>query len=208
MPVHELLRKLNDNETIASLATGIKRFTMPDEFNYIKLFRHVAASKGQCAKNALRALGVVYFDREQYERAADYFARAGEQEMVKHIRGNWGVFSPMPTQVVGHIDTVPYEFRNGKKVSFTVQVIDAKKLLDDVKADIRSNQKPKVTQKNSTNYSVPGEYTIVNVFHERHRYNQDEEVSTRSGYRLVYKQQRRYLGNTVAAWVQEITTTR
>ena len=40
------LATLKDNETIARLANGIKRFTMPDEFNYIKIFQQVAESNG------------------------------------------------------------------------------------------------------------------------------------------------------------------
>ena len=33
------LHTLKENETIARLASGIKRFTLPDEFNYIKIFQ-------------------------------------------------------------------------------------------------------------------------------------------------------------------------
>ena len=33
------LHTLGENETIAKMATGIKRFEMPDEFNFIKIFR-------------------------------------------------------------------------------------------------------------------------------------------------------------------------
>ena len=35
------LHTLKDTETIAKLATGIKRFDLPDEFNYIKLFQQL-----------------------------------------------------------------------------------------------------------------------------------------------------------------------
>ena len=33
---------LKDDETIARLATGIKRFTLPDEFNPIKIYQTIA----------------------------------------------------------------------------------------------------------------------------------------------------------------------
>src|SRR5262249_25822399 len=37
------LHTLTDDETIARLANGIKRFKLPDEFNYIKIYQRVAA---------------------------------------------------------------------------------------------------------------------------------------------------------------------
>ena len=36
------LPSLGEDETIARLATGIKRFKLPDEFNYIKIYQQVA----------------------------------------------------------------------------------------------------------------------------------------------------------------------
>ena len=45
---------LGEDETIARLATGIKRFKLPDEFNYIKIYQQVADEpKGQLAADAL-----------------------------------------------------------------------------------------------------------------------------------------------------------
>src|SRR5205085_9756534 len=37
------LHTLKETETIAKLANGVKRFTLPDEFNYLKLYQHVIA---------------------------------------------------------------------------------------------------------------------------------------------------------------------
>ena len=34
-----MLESLKDEETMARLATGVKRFTVPDEFNPIKIFK-------------------------------------------------------------------------------------------------------------------------------------------------------------------------
>ena len=36
------LDTLAEDETIARLATGIKRFTLPDEFNFIRMYRELA----------------------------------------------------------------------------------------------------------------------------------------------------------------------
>src|SRR5690606_32116012 len=45
---------LADTETIARLATGIKRFTLPDEFNFIRIYQRLAAKEqGTHAQAAL-----------------------------------------------------------------------------------------------------------------------------------------------------------
>ena len=36
------LKTLGEDETIARLATGVKRFKLPDEFNFIKIYQRVA----------------------------------------------------------------------------------------------------------------------------------------------------------------------
>ena len=50
------LHTLKEDETIARLATGIKRFTLPDEFNYIKIYQQIIAEpKTGMAEDALRS---------------------------------------------------------------------------------------------------------------------------------------------------------
>ena len=56
---------LKDTETIARLATGIKRFDLPDEFNYIKLWEQADTPQ------ALSRLAMVYQDRRQLPKAAE-----------------------------------------------------------------------------------------------------------------------------------------
>ena len=70
------LHTLGENETIARLATGIKRFKLPDEFNYIKIFQEVAAKPqtGQ-AVEALEQLAQIFENRRQYPKAAEYWRR-------------------------------------------------------------------------------------------------------------------------------------
>ena len=36
------LHTLGDDETIARLATGVKRFKVPDEFNWLKVYERIA----------------------------------------------------------------------------------------------------------------------------------------------------------------------
>ena len=66
------VRTLSYDETLARLATGIKRFRLPDEFNYLRLFRQVARDGSRSeATRALQALASIYENRRQYPKAAD-----------------------------------------------------------------------------------------------------------------------------------------
>ena len=51
------LHTLKDNETIARLASGLRRFEMPDEFNYLKIYERVVG-RGDLEEGADRAGGV------------------------------------------------------------------------------------------------------------------------------------------------------
>mgnify|MGYP003755221747 CR=1 FL=1 len=93
------LHTLGENETIARLANGIKRFELPDEFNFIKILQQVADDVGQVGNNvgqvgnlspnnnsgqvnnlsygveALERLARIFENRRQYPKAADHWRR-------------------------------------------------------------------------------------------------------------------------------------
>ncbi len=63
---------LREDETLARLATGFKRFFLPDECNYIKIYRTIAESDaGAWGEQALDVLGTAFENRRQYPRAAE-----------------------------------------------------------------------------------------------------------------------------------------
>jgi len=137
------LETLTDNETIAKLATGIKRFTLPDEFNYIKLHQ-----KADLA-GSLDALADIAKNRRQYDKAAKYYEdlieRFGDdrqkerwQKQLAQITGNWGRFETAGSNVAGLNAELRYVFRNGKKVKLTAQEIHVEKLIADIKAYLKS----------------------------------------------------------------------
>ncbi len=108
---------LKEDETIARLATGIKRFTMPDEFNYIKVYKQIADNgKSGWGENSLNALAGIFSDRRQYDKSADYWKRSiteygpgndnYKQKNIDQILGNWGQFEPIMTQPAGKGATV------------------------------------------------------------------------------------------------------
>ena len=68
------LHTLKENETIAKLASGIKRFELPDEFNHIKLYQQIVAEpQTGLEEPALQQLAEVFENRRQYPRAAEYW---------------------------------------------------------------------------------------------------------------------------------------
>jgi uncharacterized protein YfaS (alpha-2-macroglobulin family) len=183
------LHTLKDEETIAKLATGIKRFTLPDEFNWIKIAERVSGrGKSGPGEQARDLLAGEYEDRRQYVKSAEAWKKAIEeygaghqafrQKRLEQIVGNWGRFETGETQPAGKKAVVDFRFRNGKKVSFEATTIKVGKLLDDVKAYLKSS---------------PGQldWNTVNIGN--------------IGYRLVEQNQQQYLGDKVAAWDVDLT---
>ncbi len=101
------LPSLGENETIARLATGIKRFKLPDEFNYISIYKQVADDrvKTNVGISALENLARIFENRRQYPKAADYWRRLIQENpsskqvkdwkrQLEQIEANWGRFEP------------------------------------------------------------------------------------------------------------------
>ena len=178
------LHTLGENETIARLATGVKRFELPDQFNFIKLYQQIAQKTGENRLRALSQLGQIFENRRQYPKAADQWReclkvekRPEFQSRLDQIVGNWGRFEPMQAEPAGHKGTTEFRFRNGKSVQFTAQEIKVQQLLDDVKAYLKAR---------------PGSISW-------------EKINIQDiGYLLVQQNQQQYVGPTVASWMLEL----
>ncbi|MDZ4683873.1 MAG: MG2 domain-containing protein [Planctomycetaceae bacterium] len=173
---------LKDDETIAKLATGVKRFALPDEFNPLKVFQSVAADfKNSHGGAAADIVAQIYEDRRQYVKAAAAWKTALDkfgdedhrQQRHQQIVGHWGQFEQLQVQPAGQGATVDFRFRNGKKVQFTAHAVKLTQLLDDVKNYIKQN--PKQLDWNQLN--------VGDI-----------------GYRLITEGQSKYLGEQVANW--------
>ena len=167
------LHTLGENDTIAKLATGIKRFELPDDQNPIKLLQQLDLPE---------RLAPLFEDRRQYTRAAEYWRQAIEKNDNNHqhyrnrlnqIVKSWGRFEPVMAQPAGQGATVDFRYRNGKRVEFTAQQIDVAKLLEDMKAYLKSNPR---------------------------KLNWDRMQLENLGHRLVTQEQKEYLGEEVARW--------
>ncbi len=181
------LDTLGEDETIARLATGIERFTLPADQNYIKLYQQVLtiqpSASEQDVRSALTELGSIFENRRQLARAADYWRQAVErfsgderqqyQNRLDQISGNWGEFGSALTQPAGRGATIEFRFRNAKSVDFTSQPINVTKLLSDVRSYL--NSRPK---------QLNGQ--ILNL--------------SDIGYRLVQEDEKQYVGDVVANW--------
>ncbi len=180
------LHLLGEDETIARLATGIKRFKLPREFDFIRIYKDVADG-ASLAESALNTLAQIFENRRQYPRAAEYWREsikrfgpgndAWKEQRLDQIVGNWGMFGSILTQPAGKGATVQLRFRNGRKVSFEAHEIHVRKLLEDVKAYIKAS-------------SGRLDWQQINI----------GDV----GYRLVTQGQQKYLGEKVASWDLEL----
>jgi len=175
---------LTDSETLARLANGVKRFDLPAEFNYIRLFKEIADSRDRgYADDALRTLAGIYENRRMYDSAVEYWNRykqynpSESRRHIEQITKNWGIFEPVGTQPSGRTPTVEYRFRNGSQIIFQAYRIRVDRLLKDVKSYIRSRP--------------------WRLDHSKIRIDD-------IGWRLVHENQTRYIGREVADWDLEL----
>jgi uncharacterized protein YfaS (alpha-2-macroglobulin family) len=178
------LHTLGEDETLAKLASGIRRFKLADEFNPIRIYRRIADNPqtGQ-GEAAVGALAQLFEDRRQYPTAAECWRRSikeygpGHQDWklkrLDQIVGSWGQFEPATAQPAGRGAVFEFRFRNAASVAFEARAVDVKKLLADVKAYIKSA--PRNLDWDRMN--------IADI-----------------GYRLVQGKGDEYLGKPVANW--------
>ena len=181
------LHTLEEEETIARLATGVKRFALPDEHNHIKLRQRIITnaepSKNQSQlRDSVHGLANTFLNRRQYPRAAEYFQLALEKNLgrleakrqLEQITGNWGRFEPVMAQPHGKGASVDFRFRNAKRVEFTAYRVKVPELLSDLKSMLQSHQ----------GKTIPWDKLQIENL----------------GYRLVRQNEKKYLGEQVADW--------
>ncbi|MGK0188984.1 MAG: hypothetical protein ACI9R3_004800 [Verrucomicrobiales bacterium] len=140
---------LAENETIARLADGVQRFTLPDDADFIRILRALAMNKtdSSSAQAAHDQLASIFENRRQYDKAAAILTEALEtfgntssrQRRLKQITGNWGRFDATQLGAAGEPAKLGFIFRNGKKAAFRARAIDTSALVADVKAYLKAN---------------------------------------------------------------------
>ncbi|MBU0755292.1 MAG: alpha-2-macroglobulin, partial [Planctomycetes bacterium] len=185
------LHTLGEDETLARLANGIKRFKLPEEFNFIKIYREVGHShKSNLSEGCLENLAYIFENRRQYTKAAECWEECIEhyntnknqlkhrKERLNQIRGNFGEFEPVMSQPADQGAAVDYRFRNGSRVKFTAHEIHIPALLNDIKDYLKSNPSTVNNER-------------VNIGH--------------IGYEMVQDESGKYVGREVASWSLDLS---
>ena len=144
-----IVHELADTETVANLATGPKKLTLPDEFNHIAVINKVILRNDGSKRQALNQLVSVRMNRHQYPQAAatlaevlkivtEDYERESVQAQIDQIVKNWMEFDGTRIQLPGKAATLGIRYRNGSLISFTAQPIDIEALLADTKAYLQS----------------------------------------------------------------------
>ena len=182
------MNTLDEDETIARLAIGTKRFKLPDDYNFVAIYHKLAdRERDSISELALSQLAQIFEDRQQYSKAAQIWEKSIErhgpgnndsrEKRLEQIVGNWGQFESAESQAAGEGATIDFRFRNGNSVSFTAQALKVTELISDVQTYLKSRPKQIDWQK----------LQIDNI-----------------GYRLVQQNETKYLGETVAEWSLEL----
>ncbi|GHV21402.1 hypothetical protein AGMMS49959_10460 [Planctomycetales bacterium] len=170
------LDRLSDNEYVARLASGISRFTLPDDYAPQKLRRKIFASATDRRAAMAKQLADEYRERRQYENAVEWYEKLRPldaptaEPAIAAITGTWAKFEPA--------DGSPrLVFRNAEKISFVLYRLKVEELLADTLDYLRQTPQP--------------DYGKSNV----------NDI----GRRLVYDGEKAYLGEKVAAWEMDLT---
>ena len=147
------LHTLKDDETIARLATGIKRFKLPDEFNWIKIYQTIADDRktGQ-GEQARDQPGVDLREPPPVRPGGRDLKRSHER--VRRPQGGWqdaadstrssatgASSSRCMTQPAGKEATVDFRFRNGRRSPSRLTTSRWPSCSSDVKAYLASQSR-------------------------------------------------------------------
>ena len=129
------LRSLDDDETITRLANGVKRFKLPVEYNYMRMWREL---------KEYASIASEYERRYQFVKACEMWKKAGKgySHYVERI-------SSPNVSLSGNVPVVSYKkrgrfevnFRNADQLEFSLVKIDVAKCLEEFKDDMKNNRK-------------------------------------------------------------------
>ena len=130
------LRSLNDDETITRLANGVKRFKLPVEYNYIRMWREL--------KDYYVRIAQEYERRYQFVKACEMYKKAGAG-----YSGYIARISSPNVELSGNVPVVSHKkrgrfevnFRNADELEFSLSKVNVAKFLEELKSDIKNNRK-------------------------------------------------------------------
>ncbi len=181
------LKNLDDDETIARLATGWEKITFPRGHNHISLYKKIVKKNdGKWARKSLWHLTNLYDRRQNFKKAETYLRELIERfgktnnrlKALEKITGSRGEFqSRLRRQFPGRNVRLKYRYRNGTSVDFQLERVDMDDVAERIKSYVKSNPNP----------------------FEEDNVNLGDLADLLDQYR-----RRRYLVNTVKAWNRKL----
>ena len=173
---------LKENETIAKLASGVRRFELPEDYQFIPLLRRL--STGKMSNDSLGDLLVqILLNRRQYVSAGTELKRLIEthgrgdndhrKKLLEQIESDWGRFVSAPMEQAGKRPKVDFIYRNAREVSLSLHELRIDLVIEDLYKHLESNPRQI-------------DHPTVNV--------------AQIGNRLVNGNQKKYLGEKVKGW--------
>ncbi|MCA9066184.1 MAG: hypothetical protein KDA96_24120, partial [Planctomycetaceae bacterium] len=184
-----MLLRLPDNETVANLADGTRRVSLPDEFNHLVVLKRIIARNDNQRRSAIDQLIRERMNRRQYDQAAELLEDARShsrdrddrkrlQDQIDQIRKNWVRFEAVQRAMdAGNPVSLDVRFRNGGTVQFDARPVRTKVLLDEARAYLQS--RPATLDRE--------QLQISNI-----------------GYRLIQENGSRYLDPVTAQWSVDV----
>ena len=172
------LHKLEDSQTIAKLASGVKELELAEEFNAIAVLRKVIDENesGSTRREAVRDLANIYFNRRQYPAAAAVMrlepsAYHNYQQEMDAIVGPQLAFDPVDAKVAGEDAKLSFLFRNAKNVTFTSQRVDMEKLITELKEYYRTLRSDRQGKFGAFKSGGPANLDYLNGYFTRDNYD-------------------------------------
>lgn len=178
------IHTLKENETVAALAGGVKRFSLPIDYQFIPLLRDISerGNSGIYA-SAGDKLVQVFLDRRQYAQAAlelkKVIAQHGagsdrhRRKLLAQIVGDWGRFEPAAMFQAGSPVEVDFVYRNAKEVSLRLHRLKLNEVVQDIFDHLESN--PRTLNHHTLHVGSVG-------------------------HRLIQENQKKYLGEELRNW--------
>jgi alpha-2-macroglobulin len=182
-----VIHLLKDDETISKLATGVKKVKLPDDCNYIKMYKELL--DGRYEKQCLDRLAAIFKNRRQYVRAANVFKelvrivpskdKQAYIDALNQITGSWVELLNCKTFPAGVKPEVNLKFRNTTEVSCKLTKVKIEKFIKDIKKNLKNAE------------------TRKEIFKLGYQPNQ-------VGNWLLKKQGEKYLSNEIEEWDEEL----
>lgn len=179
---------LKEGETIANLASGVKRFTLREDYQYIPGLRELMrGGKNSPSSQAGDTLVQVFMNRSQLVKAAETLEEVirlhgtgnndSRTKLLKQIRGNWSKFGVTPTYFAAAPVDVPITFRNAKSVKLSLTQVKEGQVMQDAIKYLKGN--PEQLDRRNISFS-------------------------QLGRKLLEEKGKKYLGKELRSWTQEL----